>query len=230
MLADINCRQTHAKDTCKRDSCWLCAPDCQSPPLKGSTLLYQTALHYQLSIICQLAEPALVPLSRALKEMLNKTGPNIVLWGTLVTGWANLWRPAVQPVFKPHHCYFFRPNFFSRTVVQSVLQLSSKDFHCSALIQEGYYIGQLLFPQHPWWLIQISNFSLEMVSRRIFSITFPGNKAKLTLFRSSLWFIWSDIFFPPALKNLSWFSWPFRVNLKWTHNLHVEYINRNSRQ
>lgn len=56
------------KVTCKRDSCCLCAPGCQSPPLKGSTLLCQTALHSQLSITCQLAEPALAPSSRALKE------------------------------------------------------------------------------------------------------------------------------------------------------------------
>lgn len=80
VLADVNWRQPHAKVICNRDSCWLCALDSQSPPLKRQHihLVYQTPLHSQFSIICPLAEPALAPLSRALKEVLNTAGSNIV--------------------------------------------------------------------------------------------------------------------------------------------------------
>lgn len=69
VLAGVSLETT----TCKahlqeRDSCWLCAPDCQSPPLKGSTLVYQTPLHSQFSIICQLAEPALCSIVQGIEE------------------------------------------------------------------------------------------------------------------------------------------------------------------
>lgn len=97
----------------------------QSPPLRGSTFILSIKHH------CSLSSPSSVNLLNLHLPHCPghwrrcQTGLDPILSPGPLQGqassWANLWRATVQPVFKSHHCYFFRHDFFSRTVIKSVL-------------------------------------------------------------------------------------------------------------
>lgn len=149
----------------------------------SSAIMWCFSSSSQFCIICELAE--MHSVTRSLMKLLNTLGPSNDPWVTpllTVSNWTLCcWSP---PSMHGHSVSFQSISLYNYLAFNlsaflwgcSRIRLNEVEVNrisCSPLIVEGYRIGQVWFLLCKPMLTDPNHLCLEMVSRMIFSMTFP---------------------------------------------------------